>query len=78
MLSEEQFLELARSKYKEIAALEAVNDFYTYEKQFEQVWIELGHSVLEQSISTPPQDRRKKKTTNPLWHRGDKQSPPLQ
>lgn len=61
MLSEGQFLELARSKYKEIAALEGIKDFYTYEKQFEELWVELGRSVLEQSISEAPKDRRKKK-----------------
>ena len=65
MLSEEQFLELARSKYKEIAALESVNDFYTYEKQFDQLWVELGRKVIEQSISEPSQDRRKKKDNSP-------------
>lgn len=61
MLSEEQFLELARSRYKEIAALEGVKDFYSYEKQFDGLWVELGRQVLEQSISEPPKDRRKKK-----------------
>ena len=65
MLSEEQFVELARSKYKEIAALESVKDFYAYEKQFDEVWVELGRQVFEQSISAPCQDRRKKKDNSP-------------
>jgi len=59
MLKEEQFLELARSKYKEIAALETEKDFYAYEKQFEQLWIGLGRSVPERSISEVPKDWRK-------------------
>jgi len=65
MMSEEQFLELARSKYKEIASLESTKDFYNYEKQFDQLWVELGRQVLEQSISEPPKDRRKKKDNSP-------------
>ena len=65
MLSEEQFLELARCKYKEIAALESADDFYTYEKQFDELWVELGCKVFEQSISAPSQDRRKKKDNSP-------------
>jgi hypothetical protein len=61
MLSEAEFLELARAKYAQIAALEQSKNFYEHEKTFEGVWVELGRQVLEASISAVPVAARKKK-----------------
>ena len=61
MLTEDQYVALARAKYKQIEALKELDSFYDHEKAFEAVWLELGQQVLEQSISQPPNDRRKKK-----------------
>lgn len=60
MLSEQEYVELARTKYVELKKLHEAKNFYEYEKRFDEIWTELGRSVLEQSISEVPKDRRKK------------------
>jgi len=60
-MTEEQFVELARKKYQKIKALNGVTSFYEFEKQFDKVWTDYGKETLEQTISNPPKDRRKKK-----------------
>lgn len=61
MLTEEQYVALAREEYKHIEALKELDSLYDHEKAFEAVWLELGQQVLQQTISQPPNDRRKKK-----------------
>jgi hypothetical protein len=61
-MTKEDFIKLAESEYNKIAALKEEASFYEYEKQFEEVWIELGRKVFEKSISEVGEDRRKKKT----------------
>jgi hypothetical protein len=60
MLSEQEYVELARTKYAELKKLQEAKNFYEYEKRFDEIWTELGRHVLEQSISEVPKDRRKK------------------
>jgi hypothetical protein len=48
-------------RYDELQALNKLDNFYDYEKGFEDIWLELGKFVLEANIGTPPKDRRKKK-----------------
>lgn len=60
-MTEENFLELCRSKYQQISKLNEVKDFYEYEKQFEKIMTDLSRTVLENNISQVPADRRKKK-----------------
>ncbi len=60
-MTEQKFLELCKSRYPEIVKLNEVKDFYEYEKQFEKIMTELSRTVLEDSISEVPADRRKKK-----------------
>lgn len=60
-MTESDFLHLAKSKYLEIASLKSEESFYEYEKQFEELWLELGKEVFEKSISDVGVDRRKKK-----------------
>ncbi len=61
MPTEDQYVALAREKYKHIEALKQLDSFYDHEKAFEAVWLELGQQVLEQTSSEPAGDRRKKK-----------------
>lgn len=61
MLTEDDYIRLAREKYQELAALEQKTSFYDHEKAFETLWMDLGKRVLEKTISQPPTDRRKKK-----------------
>ena len=60
MLSEQEYVDLARAKYQELKKLQESKNFYEYEKRFDEIWIELGKDVLEKSISDVPGDRRKK------------------
>jgi hypothetical protein len=60
-MTEAQFIALAQQRYKELQALNKIDNFYDYEKEFDAIWRDLGRSVLEANISEVPVDRRKKK-----------------
>jgi hypothetical protein len=60
MIDKTEFLKLAELKYEKIHKLEGTASFYDYEKAFDEIWTELGRTVLEKSISEVPKDRRKK------------------
>ena len=65
-MTKEQLLTLVAERYDELQGLNKIHDFYDYEKGFEDIWKELGRSVLEKNISDTPGDRRKKnKEVNP-------------
>ena len=61
-MTEENFIALAKKRYSELQALNKINNFYDYQKEFESFWRALGREVLEANISTVPADRRKKNT----------------
>jgi len=61
MLTEDQLVALTRQRYHQLQDLQKTNSFYEHEKQFEHIWMDLGREVLQQTISQPPEDRRKKK-----------------
>lgn len=60
-MTEANFVALAKKRYAELQALNKIDNFYDYEKEFEFLWRDLGREVLEANISTVPADRRKKK-----------------
>lgn len=60
MMTKEEYLKLAESKWSELAELDQEQDFYEYEKRFEKIMLDLSRSVLERKISQPGNDRRKK------------------
>ena len=60
-MTEANFIALAKKRYGELQALNKIDNFYDYEKEFESIWLDLGREVLESNISTVPADRRKKK-----------------
>jgi hypothetical protein len=60
-MTKEEFLKLAASRYDQIKALQKHETFYGYEKEFEQIWLDLGKEVLEDSLGEVPEERRKKK-----------------
>jgi hypothetical protein len=70
-MTKEQFLEVASAHYEELNALNKIDDFYTYETGFIDIWSSLGRAVLEKNIGAVPTDRRKK-NANRFW--GDKYS----
>ena len=66
-MTKEQLLTMVSERYDQLQALNKINNFYDYEKEFEDIWKELGRSVLEKNISESSADRRKKnKEVNPL------------
>ena len=60
-MTEANFVALAQKRYAELQALNKIDNFYDYEKEFELLWRNLGREVLEANISNVPADRRKKK-----------------
>lgn len=65
VMTREEFLELADSKWTEIESLQQ-SDFYEFEKKFEVIIVELGQAALEGVLGKVPQDYRKKKTVDPF------------
>lgn len=65
-MTKEAFIAAAVSRYEKLHDLNKIDNFYDYEKKFEQIWKDLGREVLEQNISTFSADRRKKKHSQNL------------
>lgn len=59
-----EFQAMAGVRYEELQALNKLNNFYDYEKQFVRIWQDLGKSVLEKNLGTLTNDKRKKKPYN--------------
>ena len=60
-MTEAAFMAMAQKRYAALQALNKIDNFYDYEKEFEGIWRGLGREVLEANISEVPADRRKKK-----------------
>jgi hypothetical protein len=60
-MTEANFIALAQKRYAALQALNKIDNFYDYEKEFESIWRDLGREVLESNLSNIPADRRKKK-----------------
>lgn len=59
-MTKAEYMALAEARFEAIDNLQQHTDFYTYEQQFDQLWIDLGRAVLEQSVGAIPNDSRKK------------------
>jgi len=60
-MTREEYLSIASKHYDKINALNKIDNFYDYEKEFVGIMKDLGQEVLEKNISSLPADRRKKK-----------------
>lgn len=60
-MTKEEFLALAAKRYDELQALNKLDNFYDYEKEFVSIWRDLGREVLEKNLGEVPADKRKKK-----------------
>ena len=60
-MTESDFMALAQKRYAELQALNKIDNFYDYEKEFDSLWRDLGREVLESNLSNLSADRRKKK-----------------
>ena len=45
-MTREEYHQLADKRYNELQALNKINNFYDYEKEFEQIWKDLGRAVF--------------------------------
>jgi len=60
-MTKEEFVAIAAQRYEELQALNKLDNFYDYEKQFVGIWKDLGREVLQKNIGSLPKDKRKKK-----------------
>ena len=56
-----EYLEIAAKRYDELQALNKLDNFYDYEKEFVTILHDLGREVLEKNLGTLSKDKRKKK-----------------
>ena len=66
VMTKEEYLSIAASKYEELQSLKKIDNFYDYEKEFEKIFIDLARTVLEENLGKPSADRRKKKHSQSL------------
>jgi len=59
-MTREEFLAIANKRYDELQALNKIDNFYDYEKEFAEMMKELSNEVLEKNLSDVPVNRRKK------------------
>lgn len=64
-MTREEFHELADKRYDELQALNKIDNFYDYEKEFVSIWRGLGREVLENNLGSQSADHRKK--TSRYW-----------
>lgn len=60
-MTQQEFMDMAAQRYKDLQALNKLDNFYDYEKQFVGIWKDLGREVLQKNIGSLPADKRKKK-----------------
>jgi hypothetical protein len=65
MMSKEEYLAKAAARYEALQKLNEHKDFYSYEAEFEKIWLDLGREVLESNISKVGKDARKKTLSGP-------------
>lgn len=61
MITQKEYMALARQKYQELQALKDKTTLRDHEVTFTAIWTDWGNQLLEKTISQPPADRRKKK-----------------
>ena len=59
-MTKAEYMALAEARFEALNGLQKHTDFYQYEKEFDQIWTDLGRAVLEQSVCPVPKDKRKK------------------
>ncbi|MDR1895509.1 MAG: hypothetical protein LBR10_01810 [Prevotellaceae bacterium] len=77
-MTREEYLALAASRYDELEKLKEKDNFYDYEKGFDEIWRDLGRQYMETRLNekSTTSDRRKK-NVNPLRRDVDSEKQPL-
>jgi hypothetical protein len=65
-MTQAEFIALAAARYEQIQALNKLDSFYDYEKDFDQLWTGLGREVLEKNLGELPNDPQKKTPCDPV------------
>lgn len=67
-MTKEEYLAIAASRYEELEALKEKDNFYDYEKSFDQIWHDLGCQYLESQLNekSATKDRRKKNSSHKI------------
>ena len=60
-MTKEEFLAIAGQRYEALQALNKLDNFYDYEKEFVSILNDLGRELLQRNIGELPADKRKKK-----------------
>lgn len=60
-MTKEEFLAIAGKRYDALQALNKLDNFYDYEKEFVTILQDLSREVLEKNIGELSPDKRKKK-----------------
>lgn len=60
-MTKAEYLEIAAKRYDELQALNKLDNFYDYEKEFVSILHDMGREVLEKNLGTLSKDKRKKK-----------------
>jgi len=63
-MTEQEFLALAQTKYREINALKESPNLLDYEVGFRDIWTKLGLEVAQANLGKQGKDTRKKKDKN--------------
>ncbi len=68
-LTKEKFLALSEQMYNQMSETmdSDTQDFYTYESTLDKLLINLGSSLLEESLTQEVVSERKKKSPNQIW-----------
>jgi hypothetical protein len=63
IMTKEEYLTLAASRYESLEKLQEHDNFYDYEKNFDAIWTDLGRLYMESRLNetSKTKDRRKKK-----------------
>ena len=64
-MTKDEFLAMAAARYEALQNIERHDNFYDYEKEFDEIWVSLGREVLQRKLGDVPEDRRKKKGVTP-------------
>ena len=64
-MTKAEYISLCSQRWDMIKNLEESTNFYNHEKDFDNIWTEMGRAVLEKSVSEVPKDYRKKSLSRP-------------
>ena len=67
MITEKEYMALARQKYQELQALKDKTTLRDHEVTCTAIWTDWGNQLLEKPLVSPRQTGVKKNDDHPLW-----------